>query len=121
MPELLLELGCDELPASFVEKAYTDLLSSIGDLLRKAGVLNGEGAAMGTPRRLIVSFPNLDARQEDATKEQRGPALKAAYDDSGQPTQALLGFCRSQGIEPADLRNVVLFVWVFFLFPGRQT
>lgn len=121
MPELLLELGCEELPANAVEKAYTDLRDSLASLLGKAGVLQGDGVALGTPRRLIVSFPNLDARQEDSTKEQRGPALKAAYDADGNPTPALLGFCRSQGIEPGDLRKDEQYVWVTKTIPGRAT
>ncbi len=121
MPELLLELGCEELPASFVEKAYKDLEASITDLLRKAGVLKAGGQCMGTPRRLIVSIPDIDPRQEDATKEQRGPALKAAYDDTGKPTPALLGFCRSQGIEPGELRKDDQYVWVTKTIAGRDT
>src|SRR3954469_18645037 len=100
MPELLLEVGCEELPATFVRKAYTDLQTTLVKLLNEAGVLKSDGVSMGTPRRLIVGFSNLEHRQEDATKEQRGPALKAAYDADGKPTPALLGFCRSQGIEP---------------------
>ncbi|HVT10763.1 MAG TPA: glycine--tRNA ligase subunit beta [Fimbriimonadaceae bacterium] len=121
MPELLLELGCEELPASFVEKAYTDLRVSLTELLRKAGVLNGEGAAYGTPRRLIVGFSDLDYRQEDTTKEQRGPALKAAYGEDGNPTPALLGFCRSQGVDPGYLRKDEQYVWVTKTIPGRNT
>lgn len=121
MPELLLELGCEELPASFVQKAYTDLRVSLTEMLRKAGVLNGEGVSFGTPRRLIIDFPDLDYRQKDATKEQRGPALKAAYDDAGNPSQALLGFCRSQGIDPGDLRKDDQYVWVTKTIPGRNT
>jgi glycyl-tRNA synthetase beta chain len=121
MPELLLEVGCEELPASFVRKAYTDLQASLTEHLRKAGVLSGEGVSLGTPRRLIVSFPELEARQGDATKEQRGPALKAAYDDAGNPTPALLGFCKSQGIEPGDLRKDDQYVWVTKTIAGRDT
>jgi glycyl-tRNA synthetase beta chain len=121
MPELLLELGTEELPASFVRKAYTDLREGLGSLLGEAGVLRGEGVAMGTPRRLIVSFPDLLDRQPDSTKEQRGPALKAAYDADGNPTNALLGFCRSQGIEPGDLRRDEQYVWVTKTIVGRPT
>lgn len=38
--------------------------------------------------------------QPDSQQESKGPALKAAFDAAGQPTKALLGFCRGQGIEP---------------------
>jgi glycyl-tRNA synthetase beta chain len=121
MPELLLEVGCEELPASFVRKAYTDLHALIAHRLREAGVLVDEGTSMGTPRRLIVSIPNLRERQEDQTKEQRGPGLKAAFNEAGDPTPALLGFCRSQGVDPSDLRQEGGYVWVTKVVPGRST
>lgn len=121
MPELLLELGTEELPASFVRKAYTDLREGLGSVLAEAGVLQGEGIAYGTPRRLIVSFPNLLDRQPDSTKEQRGPALQAAYDAEGNPSKALLGFCRSQGIDPSELRKDDQYVWVTKTIVGRPT
>ncbi|MGV3615490.1 MAG: glycine--tRNA ligase subunit beta [Fimbriimonas sp.] len=121
MPELLLELGTEELPASFVRKAYTDLRDGLEAVLKEAGVLQGTGVAMGSPRRLIVSFPDLLDRQADSQKEQRGPALGAAYDAEGNPTKALLGFCRSQGVDPADLRRDEQYVWVTKTIVGRPT
>lgn len=121
MPELLLELGCEELPATFVRKAYTDLLNGLTALLGEAGVLQSGGSALGTPRRLIVSFPDLLERQPDVTKEQRGPAVKAAFDSEGNPTPALLGFCRSQGVDVADLRRDEQYVWVTKTIAGRPT
>ena len=77
--------------------------------------------ACGTPRRLIVTFPNLKPRQEDSVKEQRGPSLQAAYDAAGEPTKALLGFCKSQGIEPSDLRKDEQYVWVTKHVSGLPT
>jgi glycyl-tRNA synthetase beta chain len=121
MPELLLELGCEELPATSVRKAYTDLLNGLTALLGEAGILQGAGTAMGTPRRLIVSFPDISERQADVSKEQRGPALKAAFDADGNPTPALLGFCRSQGADVAELRKDDQYVWVTKTVPGRPT
>jgi glycyl-tRNA synthetase beta chain len=121
MPELLLELGTEELPASAVRKAYEDLQTALIIGLREAGVLEGESIAMGTPRRLIVTFPDLLARQADQTKEQRGPSVSAAFDAEGNPSKALQGFCRSQGVEPADLRNDGEYVWANKLTVGRPT
>ncbi|HEY0866849.1 MAG TPA: glycine--tRNA ligase subunit beta [Fimbriimonas sp.] len=119
MPELLLEVGTEELPATFVRKAYTDLLGLVGEGLKANGLWVGEGVASGTPRRLIVSFSEVKERQEDSTKEQRGPALRAAYGEDGTPTKALLGFCRSQGIEPSELRKDDQYVWVTKRIAGR--
>jgi glycyl-tRNA synthetase beta chain len=121
MPEFLLEVGCEELPASFVEKAYNDLRDALCKELTDLGVCEGGATACGTPRRLIVSFPNLKPRQEDSVKEQRGPSLQAAYDAAGEPTKALLGFCKSQGIEPSDLRKDEQYVWVTKHVSGRPT
>lgn len=121
MPEFVLELGCEELPASFVRRAYEDLQDELRRRLQEAGILRSPGRGMGTPRRLIAAFPDLEPRQPDATKEQRGPALKAAYDASGAPTPALLGFCRSQGVDPVDLRRDDQYVWVTRSITGRDT
>jgi glycyl-tRNA synthetase beta chain len=122
MPELLLELGCEELPASFVRKAYTDLHEKIGQLLGEAALLGeATGTSLGTPRRLIVSFPDLKERQEDATKEMRGPGIKAAFDAEGNPTPALLGFCRGQGVDPSQVRKDDQYVWVTKTIQGRST
>jgi glycyl-tRNA synthetase beta chain len=121
MPELLLEIGTEELPASFVRKAYHDLRDALVALLGELRLGYGEVQAMGTPRRLIVSIEGVEERQPDATKEQRGPALKAAFDESGEPTKALLGFCRSQGVEVSDLRRDEQYVWATKTIVGRPT
>lgn len=121
MPEFLLEVGCEELPASFVEKAYSDLQEALCKELTELGLFGGGAQACGTPRRLIVSFPDVKARQEDSTKEQRGPSLQAAFDANGEPTKALLGFCKSQGVEPSDLRCDEQYVWVTKHIAGRPT
>lgn len=121
MSEFLLEVGCEELPAFFVEKAFTDLANQLSKELGELGVKNSEPVAMGTPRRLIVSFASLLPRQADAVKEQRGPSLTAAYDANGNPTGALQGFCKSQGVSVEDLRKDDQYVWVTKQIPGRST
>ena len=78
MPELLLEVGCEELPATFVRKAYTDLAQKLAARLAELGVGGGETTVLGTPRRLIVAISDVPERQADATKPMRGPGIKAA-------------------------------------------
>lgn len=121
MPELLLELGCEELPASFVRKAYEDLQAGITQRLKEAGIPFSECQSLGTPRRLIVQVRDLAERQPDVQKEQRGPALAAAYDASGNPTKALEGFCRGQGIDLSAVRKEGDYVWVTKTIPGKPT
>lgn len=121
MPELLLELGCEELPASFVRKAYTDLQNSLTDKLLEAGIAFGGARSIGTPRRLIVQIRDIEERQPDVTKDQRGPAVRAAYDAEGKPTKALEGFCRSQGVTLEELRKDGDYVWITKTVEGRPT
>ena len=121
MPELLFELGCEELPAASVERAYTQLGEEISRRLTEAGIAFGASIVLGTPRRLIVSIADVGDRQPDAVKEMRGPGLKGAYDATGNPTPALLGFCRGQGVEVSHLRTEGDYVWVDKKVPGRPT
>ena len=121
MAELLLEVGCEELPASFVRRAYTDLLQNLTALLTEAGVVEAPGKSLGSPRRLIVSFPVLKERQEDRVKEVRGPGIKAAFGPEGNPTPALLGFCRGQGVTPEGLTKDDEYVWAIKTVVGRPT
>lgn len=118
MPELLLEVGCEELPAAFVRKAYTDLRDAVAAELAQVFGQSFEGIALGAPRRLIVGFSDVPPRQADSVKELRGPSLKAAFDEQGRPTQALLGFCRSNGAEPPRLRKDEQYVWLDKPMPG---
>lgn len=123
MPELLLELGCEELPAAFVEKATDDLRDLIMSGLQTAKVLTqgSKSTVLCTPRRLIVSVSNLIETQPDEQKEMRGPALQAAFDPEGRPTKALEGFCRSNGADPSSVRRDDKYVWIDKLIPGQST
>lgn len=121
MPDLLFELGCEELPATFVRRASLQLADEIVTRLDEAGIAHGAATALGTPRRLVVGVADVADRQTDRSVEQRGPSLKAAFDDQGNPTQALLGFCRGQGIEPTDVRREGDYVWADKTVSGRPT
>ena len=119
VPDLLLEVGCEELPASFVRSACADLQAAIGDALAGAGVAAGASSTLSTPRRLIVSVQGVAAMQPDQEKVLRGPGVKAAYDASGAPTGALQGFCRGQGAQPEDAYVEGEYVWLKVATKGR--
>src|SRR5688572_18357886 len=122
MPDLLLELGCEELPAGFVRKAYEDLARAVSERLQEAEIPFEQGnPPIGTPRRLIVHFTNVAERQPDRTKEMRGPSVQSAYDAEGKPSKALEGFCRGQGMDPAQARKEGEYVWVTKTLPGQPT
>ncbi len=107
MPEtLLLEVGCEELPASFITPALAELAQLARDGLAEARLGHGAVRAMGTPRRLALLVENLADGQEDRVREVQGPAVKVAYDASGSPTQAARGFARGAGVSVEALERV---------------
>lgn len=99
----LLEIGSDEIPARYLPGAIEGLLSRSTEALRLARLRFKGARTYGTPRRLVLFVEELAERSEDAFSRVRGPSKKAAYDAGGNPTRALLGFCRSIGIEPDDV------------------
>ncbi len=121
MPHLLFELGCEELPATFVRRAYEQLEQEIRTRLDEAGLSYGGSRSMGTPRRLIVGIEDVQDRQPDSEKEMRGPAIGNAFDASGAPTKALEGFCRGQGVTVESVRKEGDYVWVTKKMVGQPT
>lgn len=101
--DLLFEIGIEEIPARFMEPALNELKKIIADDLAEAGLTYEKLAAYGTPRRITLLIDKLAEEQPDREAESKGPAIKAAYDADGNPTKALLGFCRGQGIEPGEV------------------
>ena len=78
-------------------------------------------AVSGTPRRIFALVKNVSGRQPDETKQARGPALRVAFDEAGNPTKALQGFCRGQGVDPVQVERRDEYVWVTVTTLGRKT
>jgi glycyl-tRNA synthetase beta chain len=122
MPAFLLEVGTEELPASFLSDALIQWRERIPQSL-EANSLQGESVQVyGTPRRLAVLIKGLPSQQADREEEIKGPPAQAAFKD-GQPTAAALGFAKKQGVEldalflrPTDKGE---FVFVQKRIPGR--
>ncbi|NER26748.1 MAG: glycine--tRNA ligase subunit beta [Symploca sp. SIO1C4] len=98
MPEFLLEVGTEELPADFVDSAISQWLSRIPQTLDEQLLTPEALAVYGTPRRLAVLIKGLPQRQPDREEEIKGPPAKAAFKE-GKPTKAAAGFARKQGVE----------------------
>jgi glycyl-tRNA synthetase beta chain len=105
--DLLVELGCEELPPKALDAIREAFYTGIKSGLEKQNILfePGESRSFSTPRRLAVLFRDVAARQSDQDQERRGPALTAAFDDAGSPTPAATGFARSVGMEVSDLET----------------
>ncbi|MHC5613547.1 MAG: glycine--tRNA ligase subunit beta [Nostoc sp.] len=98
MPGFLLEVGTEELPASFLSDALVQWQKRIPQSL-EANSLKGESIQVyGTPRRLAVVIKGLPSQQPDREEEIKGPPAQAAFKD-GQPTAAAAGFAKKQGVE----------------------
>lgn len=94
---LLFELGTEELPPKALKRLSEALTEHFVAGLAQAGLLHGQVEAFATPRRLALRIQACALRQPDRQTERRGPALQAAYDGDGKPTQAAEGFARSCG------------------------
>ncbi len=102
----LLEIGCEELPASFIKPALSHLKETFFKLLSENYLTASEVKTLGTPRRLILFAFDVPERQEDREELIVGPSVKAAYDENGNPTKAAEGFARSKGVSVEELIKV---------------
>jgi glycyl-tRNA synthetase beta chain len=91
MPDLLLELLSEEIPARMQQKAAEDLQRLVTDRLVDAGLVYEGARAFVTPRRLALAVEGLPARQPDLHEEKRGPRV-------GAPEPAIAGFLKSAGL-----------------------
>ena len=103
--ELLFEIGTEEIPPSYMRPALEDLASGVRGSLEDLGIDFGEITTLGTPRRLVLIIKDLAEKARDSSDTVFGPPVSAAFDDSGKPTKAALGFAKSQGVDVASLKT----------------
>jgi glycyl-tRNA synthetase beta chain len=102
MATFLLEVGTEELPASFVDDALEQWRSRIPKSLTEHYLSSENIQYFGTPRRLAVLISGLPDRQPDQEEEVKGPPAQAAFKE-GKPTKAAEGFAQKQGVSVSDL------------------
>ncbi|MGE5446689.1 MAG: glycine--tRNA ligase subunit beta [Ignavibacteriales bacterium] len=101
--ELILEIGTEEIPAGFLEEAIKNL-GDIAEREFKDNLLSYKNInTFGTPRRLALRVTGLSDKQNDKIDEIVGPPKRIAYDESGSPTKAAIGFAKAQGVDVKDL------------------
>jgi glycyl-tRNA synthetase beta chain len=118
MPELLLELFSEEIPARMQARAAADLKALVTGGLVEAGLLYEGAQAHAGPRRLVLSVEGLAGLTPETTEERKGPRVDA-------PAQAIEGFLRSAGVRLEDCRQVEDKKGRFYVAritrPGRAT
>ena len=102
--DFLLEIGTEEIPASYIQPALDAMATMLGKLLGDRRVAHGTIRTMATPRRLVWIIKDVTEKQEAQTVEITGPPKDVAFDQRGNPTQAALGFAKSQGVNPKELQ-----------------
>ena len=103
MPNLLLEIGAEEIPAGYIQPALEALSTHLKQRLNAARIDHGDITTFGTPRRLAVFIRSVDPKQKTIRSEVVGPPISVAYDDKGQPTMAAVKFAEKVGVSVAKL------------------
>src|SRR3989454_2739138 len=119
--ELLLEIGCEELPASWLPP----LTNQIGDIVRaqlEAHRLPAETPVetFSTPRRLTVRISRVPERQTDFEELVNGPPVSAGFKPDGTPTPAATGFAAKQGVDVSALERVETPKGIYLAYRRRQ-
>ena len=96
MPDLLIELFSEEIPARMQARAATDLKRLVTDGIVEAGLTYAHAGALVTPRRLVLALEGVAERSPDSVEERRGPKV-------GAPEKAVEGFLRGAGVAREDL------------------
>jgi len=96
MPDLLIELFSEEIPARMQTRAAEDLQKLVTGGLAEAGLTFGDASAFSTPRRLTLAISDVLAESEPVREERKGPKV-------GAPDQAIEGFLRGAGVAKEDL------------------
>jgi len=106
MPDFLLEIGTEEIPARMIDAASSELQKRVQDLLDRERLPAAEGLeCFSTPRRLAVLAHGLPASQPDVTEQLTGPSVAVAFKND-QPTPAAQAFAKKAGVAVAQLEKV---------------
>ena len=103
--DFLVEIGTEELPPKALKTLGLAFKSGIETGLEKEGLEFEAISWFASPRRLAVRVSSLAAAQADKNVEKYGPAVRAAFDEQGNPTPAAIGFARSCNCEVENLEK----------------
>lgn len=104
--DLLIEIGCEEIPARMIRRAGEELERRLLEILDEAGLERGDAEHWGGSRRLAVRVADVAGRQQDRQETVTGPPASVAFDADGAPTGAARGFAKKQGVEPEALERI---------------
>ena len=103
MSNYLLEIGVEEIPSDYVKNTKNQLKEKFSKLITDNKLTCDEIVVESTPRRFAIFLENINADTEEKTISVKGPSVKIAYDEGGEPKKPLLGFLKGQGAEISDV------------------
>ena len=101
--DFLLEIGCEEMPSAPLMNAAQQLGGLVEKGLDAAGLAHGGVRVVSTPRRLAAVVSDVAVATDEIHEVKRGPKAAIAFDESGAPTKAALGFARKCGADASEL------------------
>lgn len=119
--ELLLEIGCEELPASWLLPLTKQLAEKLAAKLSAFRLTPGAPIeTFATPRRLTAAIARISERQSDLEEPILGPPVSAAFAADGTPTNAAAGFARKHNVEVAALERVTNAKGTYLSYTRRE-
>ena len=116
---LLLEIGTEEMPANIMSGVVEQLRELVKNKFLESRISFEKSDVYATPRRLAVIVTGAVDKQPDEEIKKRGPSIKAAYDENGNPTKAAIGFARGQHIEAENLIKDGEYTWAEVVNKGQ--
>lgn len=101
--EVLFEIGVEELPARFIDRAEKELYEKTTTWLNEQRISFVEATTYSTPRRLAIYIKGIEEEQETVVEKVRGPNIDIAKDENGNWSPAAIGFTKGQGKTVDDI------------------
>ena len=111
--DLLLEIGCEDLPARFLKLLEHELFIKFKNNLNRELFEFSNYKTFVTPRRIAILIHQINIKQPAKKVTKKGPSIKFAFDEKGAPTKALLGFAKSNNTSVEQLEKK-RWLYVFF-------
>ena len=127
MADLLFEIGCEELPPGLIKSLTNQLLENVLKGLTENNISYKKESikTFNTPRRIAIYITNLIEEQKIEVLEVKGPPSNNAFDQSGNATQAAIGFAKRYNLEPKDLIrkkvNDIEYIFAITKIGGKKT
>jgi glycyl-tRNA synthetase beta chain len=99
----LCEIGCEEIPAGYIPPAINSIKKIFVEKMKESRIAFSEIDVYATPRRFVIVVSGMDESQREEEFEIKGPSVKAAYDSTGNPSRALLGFVNGNDLSFDDI------------------